>query len=151
MKRAFTLVEILIVVAILSILAAIVLPTFQDHIQQARESAAKDNLRILRNAIGFYAAQHSDVPPGYFDNDPTGPAGPAKFWQQIVSVGNYLSDKPENPFNGKYRLKVINNAEDFPTEPVDTDLIGWVYKPAIKTIKLNWEGTDSTGKPYFDY
>ena len=51
MKRAFTLVEILIVVALLGILAAIALPTFQDHIQQARESAAKDNLRILRNAI----------------------------------------------------------------------------------------------------
>ncbi len=68
-KYAFTLVEILIVVAILGILAAIVLPTFQDHVQQARESAAKDNLRILRNAIEVYAAQHNDVPPGYPNDD----------------------------------------------------------------------------------
>lgn len=71
MKKAFTLVEILIVVAILGILAAIVLPQFQSHTQQAKESAAKDNLRILRNAIELYAAQHDGVPPGYPNGDTT--------------------------------------------------------------------------------
>ena len=69
MKKAFTLVEILIVVTILGILAAIALPTFQGHIIQAKEAAAKDNLRILRNAIELYAAQHNDMPPGYINGD----------------------------------------------------------------------------------
>ncbi|RKY11715.1 MAG: hypothetical protein DRP65_03460, partial [Planctomycetota bacterium] len=50
MKKAFSLVELLIVVAILGILAAIVVPEFQTYTQQAKEAAAKDNLRILRNA-----------------------------------------------------------------------------------------------------
>jgi len=56
--------EMLIVVAILGILAALVLPTFQGHIQQAKESAAKDNLRILRNAIGTLRRSAQWRPPG---------------------------------------------------------------------------------------
>ena len=62
MKKAFTLIEILIVVSILGILSAIVFPEFQAQAQQSRESAAKDNLRILRNAIEIYAAEHNDIP-----------------------------------------------------------------------------------------
>ena len=65
MRRGFSLVEILIVVAILGILAAIVLPEFQAHTQQAKEAAAKDNLRILRQQIELYAAQHNGLAPGY--------------------------------------------------------------------------------------
>ena len=76
MKKAFTLVEILIVVAILGILATIALPTFQSHPQEAKESAAKDNLRILRNAIELFTAQHNDVPPGYAIITPDFPSKP---------------------------------------------------------------------------
>ncbi len=151
MKRAFTLVEILIAVAILGILAAVVLPTFQGHVQQAKESAAKDNLRILRNTIELYAAQHDGVPPGYANNDPSNTPLYASFFGQLVLLGNYLSELPENPFNGKCSAKMIGNSADFPVEPVMIDTYGWIYKPATKTIKLNWQGTDSQGVAYFDY
>jgi prepilin-type N-terminal cleavage/methylation domain-containing protein len=53
-KAAFTLVEILIVTAILGILAAIVIPEFQAHATQAKEAAAKESLRMLREAIDRY-------------------------------------------------------------------------------------------------
>ena len=56
-KKAFTLVEILIVVVILGILAAIVIPRFSDASHQARESALKDNVRFLRSQIQLYKAQ----------------------------------------------------------------------------------------------
>ena len=151
MKKAFTLVEILIVVAILGILAAIALPTLKGHIIEAKESAAKDNLRILRNAIELYAAQHNGVPPGYAGNDPSNTPVYVLFIGQLVLSEHYLSELPENPFNGKCGTKMIANNEDFPTEPVETDVWGWIYKPATKTIKLNWQGTDSAGIAYFDY
>ncbi|MHC4236894.1 MAG: type IV pilin protein, partial [Planctomycetota bacterium] len=49
----------MIVVTILGSLAAIVIPEFSGHIQKAKESAAKDNLRILRQAIERYAQDHN--------------------------------------------------------------------------------------------
>ena len=56
---------------------------------------------------------------------------------------------PENPFNGSYSTEVLANEEAFPTEA--TGSYGWIYKPAIKEIRLDWPGTDSEGIAYFDY
>ena len=50
-RRAFTLVEVLIVVAILGILAAIVMPEVQGYTEKAKESAAKENLRQIRSVL----------------------------------------------------------------------------------------------------
>ena len=151
MRKAFTLVEILIVVGIIGILAAIVIPEFKSHTQKAKEAAAKDNLRILRNTIEFYAVQHNGVPPGYNNDDPSGVPGHVFFISQLVFAEKYLPKLPENPFNGEIFVKTIGNAEAFPTEPVEPYINGWIYQPATKTIKLNWEGTDSGGVAYFDY
>jgi prepilin-type N-terminal cleavage/methylation domain-containing protein len=148
MKKAFTLVEILIVVAILGILAAIVLPTVQGHVQQAKESAAKDNLRILRNTIALYAARHNDVPPGYLNNDPTEDPLLMLAAGQLVSE-QYLPTIPENPFNNLTTLLLINNTEALPENA--TGDYGWIYKPATKTIRLDWPGNDSTGALYYQY
>lgn len=150
-KYAFTFVEILIVVAILGILAAMVLPTLQGHIQRAKESAAKDNLRILRNTIEVYAARHNGVPPGYANNDPSKSPSHLTLTNQLVKVGKMLPSLPKNPFNEKALMNMIDNDEDFPAEPLQTDLYGWIYKPATKTVKLNWSGTDPEGISYFDY
>ena len=166
MKKAFTLVEILIVVALLGILAAIVLPTFQDHIQQARESAAKDNLRILRNAIRLYAAQHNDMPPGYIDGDLETPLIAWFVSEQLtkqttvrgrfvpsegneLDYGPYIQKIPPNPFNESSDIFILGNGVSFP--PSATGDYGWIYKPATKAIKLDWEGTDATGTAYYDY
>jgi len=70
MKRAFSLVELMIVVAVLGIMAAIVVPQFQSYSTQAKEAVAKDSLRLLRGAIELYTGRHGGVPPGYKDDDP---------------------------------------------------------------------------------
>lgn len=151
MKKAFSLVELLIVVAILGILTAIALPVFQSHTQQAKEAAAKDNLRILRNVIEFYAAQHDSIPPGYPNNNPTLSPTSHAFSIQMIGTGKYLSELPANPFSGYREIKFVDNNEDFPLEPPGTHLFGWLYKPTTKTIKLIWPGTDLAGIAYFDY
>jgi prepilin-type N-terminal cleavage/methylation domain-containing protein len=149
-KYAFTLAEILIVVAILGILAAVTLPTVQGYIQQAKESAAKDNLRILRNAIGIYAAQHNGVAPGYPNNDPSQNPSKLQLINQLV-VGKYLNQFPENPFNGYgcTMAKMVGNSTPFPDTP--TGHFSWVYKPATKEIRLDWPETDKDGVRYYDY
>lgn len=151
MKKAFTLIEILIIVAFLGILAAIVLPTLQGQIQKARESTAKDDLRILRNTIEVYAAKHNDVPPGYIGNNPSSTPFAAFLRTQLVMPGHYLPEIPENPFNNKSDIKMIDNVTGFPAAPVETGTYGWIYKPKTKKIRLNWPGIDSAGVAYFNY
>jgi general secretion pathway protein G len=59
----FTLIEILIVVIILGILAAIVIPQFTNASTEAMESSLASQLQTLRSQIGLYKLQHSDTPP----------------------------------------------------------------------------------------
>jgi prepilin-type N-terminal cleavage/methylation domain-containing protein len=146
-RYAFTLVELLIVVAILGILAAMTLPILQGHITEAKEAAAKDNLRILRNAIELYAAQHNGIPPGYPANKTTSPPVGTAYIYALRP--NYLKTLPKNPFNDKVPVRMIANDVPFPSEP--TGQYGWVYQPQTKTIKLDWPGTDKNGVRYYDY
>jgi general secretion pathway protein G len=150
--RAFTLVEVLIVVAILGIIAALIVPEYHNYSQKAKESAAKENLQTLRTAIERYAIKHNDTAPGYLNNDKTQTPIYICFCSQIIKSNDYLSGKvPENPFNRQSVIKMFANNEDFPQMPIETDYYGWLYKPASRTIKLNWPGTDSEGTAYFDY
>ena len=166
MRRAFSLVELLIVTAILGILAAVAMPMFQQRITKAKEAAAKDNLRILRNVIDVYAVQHKNVPPGYANgntsNTPTSLLAMIQLTYQTNELGQYdkpgtsgyiygpyLKAIPENPFNGDNRIYVIANASTEVSAAVSD--FGWIYKPAIKEIKLNYNGVDSQGVRYLDY
>ena len=148
---AFTIIELMIVIAILGILAAITLPAIQGHIINAKEATAKDTLKTVRQAIERYANDHNGIAPGYTDNDPTTIPLAWILNTQLAETKQYLSELPVNPFNGIVGVKMVDNNTDFPTEPVGATLFGWIYKPATKSIKLNWPGTDSKGVPYYDY
>lgn len=63
-QRGFTLVELLIVVIILAILAAIVIPQFSSATVDAQEAALDSNLNALRSAIDLYRVQHNGKFPG---------------------------------------------------------------------------------------
>jgi prepilin-type N-terminal cleavage/methylation domain-containing protein len=147
MRKAFSLIELLIVISVLGIMAAIVLPTLQDHSQKAKEAAAKDNLRILRTAIELYAAQHNDVPPGYINDDPARVPSAIIFCLQMVP--GHLRTMPLNPINGLNTLDTIMNTMPFPAAPDDNT--AYIYKPETRELRLNSTGTDSEGLAYFEY
>jgi general secretion pathway protein G len=148
-KCGFSVAELLIVVAILGIMAAIVVPQFQSQSTCAKGAVAKDSVRILRAAIELYTAQHSGIPPGYENDDPQTAPTSASFYDQLVVNGTYLAKIPKNPFNNLRNIRVIGNNEAFPPDAVDG--YAWIYQAATKTIRLNWPGSDSSGVRYFDY
>lgn len=83
-KRGFTLIEILIVVVILGILAAIIVPQFTDAAQEAGASSARSQLQSLRSQIELHRVQNNGAAPadlaelvtdGYIRSVPSWPAG----------------------------------------------------------------------------
>ena len=66
-RRGFTLVELVIVIAILGILAMYALPKYQGIIKEARSSEAKAQLGSVRSALGIYYAKNHGVFPATLD------------------------------------------------------------------------------------
>lgn len=146
MKRGFSLVELVIVVALLGIMASIVIPQFQNHSTQAKGAVAKDSLRILRSSIELYTANHQGIPPGYENDNPSNTPSYTIFYEQLVD-SNYIRRMPKNPFNDLQNVKMIGNNETFPGSAVEG--YGWIYQPATKTIRINYDGIDEQGLVFF--
>lgn len=163
---AFTLIEILIVVVILGILAAIVIPHFSNASALARENTMKDELRYLRTQVIVFKAQHDDVSPGYPSGDTTQAATGSDFTDQMTQyttekcdvsstasatykLGPYLSQMPGNPVSGLSTVKVVTN------DPKDASNVdgttGWIYNPLTLEVVANLRGNGTDGVAYADY
>ena len=66
-RSGFTLVELLIVVIILAVLAAIVVPQFSSSTGEAKEAALRSTLLEMRNSVELYFHQHNGTYPGHKD------------------------------------------------------------------------------------
>jgi len=164
--NGFTLVEILIVVVLLAIIAAVALPQFSNASVKARESMLADDLRLMRTQLTVWKGQHRGVSPGYPNGDTTqAPTEEALVAHITMSsneagatapkgtagyrFGPYMSLIPESPVNGKTTIRVIADGGDPPTSP--SDQYGWIYHPLTLTFKADSSGTDEGGRAYFDY
>jgi len=100
-SRAFTLIEVLVVVAILGILAAIVVPQIMDRPDEARRVAAKADIAAIVQALKVYRLDNGNYPTteqGLFalvQRPATNPV-PAN-WKQ------YLDRLPKDPWGGDYQ------------------------------------------------
>jgi prepilin-type N-terminal cleavage/methylation domain-containing protein len=92
MSRAFTLIEILIVVGILGILAAIVIPKFTDAAGETTETAVARTLQIVRHQVEYYRARER-AEPDLIGNQ----------WGDLLQ-NDYLHSVPRNPMNWGTRV-----------------------------------------------
>ncbi|MBN1795229.1 MAG: prepilin-type N-terminal cleavage/methylation domain-containing protein [Sedimentisphaerales bacterium] len=129
--KGFTLVEILIVVVILGILAAIVIPQFSGASTEAKESSLQSNLQAMRSQIELYKLQHNgDILPGEVI-DAAGnvtAASAASFVNALTSktdkngnvgttagvhiFGKYMDKIPDNPFSASSTVTVAGVSEN---------------------------------------
>lgn len=61
-RLGFTLVELLVVIVVLAVLAAIVLPKFMNSSVRSKESALKSDLKLMRNALTLFQADTGKFP-----------------------------------------------------------------------------------------
>jgi len=143
-KSGFTLVEILIVVIILGILAAIVIPQFTNASQDARKNSLSSQLQTIRSQIELYKLQHQDKLPDVISTwdkltkktDVFGAAG--------GTFGPYLQATPVNPLNTM--TGVING--DGTAAPTGAST-GWVYDYASGTGTGKFWATGTVTTKFF--
>ncbi|MHC4172380.1 MAG: type II secretion system protein [Planctomycetota bacterium] len=144
-KSGFTLVEILIVVVILGILAAIVIPQFTDAAMEAKESRVRTELQTMRSQIELYKVQHNDNLPGAADTGFT----PASFTAALTGptdvhgavgtdpstdLGPYMQSLPTNPFNN---ASAVDPVTSNPSAGDTTDATGWWFNTVTGAFGAN--------------
>ena len=128
MKRkntGFTLVEILIVVIILGILAAIVIPQFTEASNDARASALASDLQTVRSQLELYKVQHLDTYPAKATvadqlTKRTNQAGTIGDDANTYPYGPYLQKFPTNPF-------VATGGNEVDTTALGGGTKGWFF------------------------
>ena len=126
-NTGFTLVEILIVVIILGILAAIVIPQFTEASNDARYSALVSDLHTVRGQLELYKLQHLGVYPDANTfitqlTSRTNNAGTVGTDPDTYPFGPYLQKFPTNPFASANQALVETGA----TQRADGDP-GWFF------------------------
>jgi general secretion pathway protein G len=113
-RKGFTLIEILIVVIILGILAAIVIPQFSSASTQARTSALESTVQTLRSQIALYKLQHGDVLPNITGANNWG-ALTATSTYNGTTVGPYMQAIPTNSLTNGFAVVNGTSAGGFQT------------------------------------
>jgi general secretion pathway protein G len=138
-SRGFTLIEILIVVVILGILAAIVIPQFTDASQEAAASNLRSQLQTIRSQIELYNVQNPATP-----YDPATPL--ATFWDPLVQ-GNYLQAEPINPLTAN---PAVNSPSGVAAAPAVGGAWLWMESSPGDAWTLNVYAVDENGALFSD-
>jgi general secretion pathway protein G len=103
MQRGFTLIEIMVVVVIMGILAALVVPKLMGRADDARITAARQDIATLMQALKLYKLDNQRYPSteqglqALISKPSSGPA--ANGWK----TGGYVDKLPKDPWGGQYQ------------------------------------------------
>jgi general secretion pathway protein G len=147
-KKGFTLIELMIVVAIIGILAAIAIPKFAELIRKSSEGASKGNLGALRSAMSIY---YGDMEGSY----------PANVTALTIG-GKYLSalplaKAPNYHADGSAVVTLADPADMITaTNANPTNVGGWYYNNQatnanVGNVLVNCTHTDTKGSIWTGY
>ncbi len=123
--KGYTLLELMIVVAIAGILITLAVPTFQQSALKAREATLKQNLFTIRAVLDQYYADNNAYPQSLSD---------------VVEAG-YLREVPTDPFT-----KAADTWELVPEDNVGEDEVGGIFN-----IRSGSNLVSSSGTPYKEW
>lgn len=145
--RGFTLVEILIVVVILGILAAIVIPQFTSASEQARASNVNSQLQAIRSQLELYQIQHNGGYPTLAQMDGTTTGVATQTFDNLITITDQAGNQapggtlPGAPgFFGPYLQKAPGNpfeANSVSVAAASGAGTGWVYNAGTGAITVN--------------
>jgi len=122
--RGFTLVELMIVMLIISVLAAVAIPSFVAAIRNAKEAALKEDLHVMRDAIDSYTMDKNKAPQSLDD---------------LVQNG-YLKSIPVDPMTHSTDTWQTTSDETY----ADLDQT----EPGITDVHSGSEEVGTNGQPY---
>lgn len=140
-RRAFTLVEILIVVVILGILSAIVIPQFANATAEASANATFDQLTKVRRALAVYFVRNGNSFPNIVAGAGVGA------WGELITAPGYMREAPVNLWVGQPNAEVVITAAG-PDAGYQTTH-GWVFSNDPLYPGELWAGSfDAQDSPY---